>query len=146
MHLKKIVETFHPLKTKKNPTRKQKSVFKCSISFLILRFSSFFKLSKPHLSAKPKEGFRFFGQPYVKYLFILNTTLKSAQLRSMSRHFATVLSSVHQPTLAVKCQVSCWFLLVSHSDSSPSLECISHVSIGLSAISACLLQSIMSTL
>lgn len=47
-----------------------------------------------------------------------------------------MLSSVQKATLAVKCQVSCWFLLVSHSNSSPSLQRMSHVSIGLSAISS----------
>lgn len=47
-----------------------------------------------------------------------------------------VLSGVQRPTLAAKCQVSCWFLLVSHGDSTPPWKRSAHVSKGLTVISS----------
>ena len=52
------------------------------------------------------------------------------------RRLCIVLSGVQQPTLAGKCQVSCWFLLVSHSDSTPPWKRSAQVSIGLTVISS----------
>lgn len=59
-----------------------------------------------------------------------------SNLHSEGACLAIVFSSVQQPTLAGKCQVSCWFLLVSHRGSSPSMEPNSRVSIELSLISS----------
>lgn len=58
-----------------------------------------------------------------------------SNLHSEEACLAIVLTSVQQPTLAGKCQVSCWFLLVSHRGSSPSMEPSCGVSVGLSVIS-----------